>query len=177
MYGHRTQTLRVELSFYYRSRILGRKQVQHVSGGLDAKCGRLRFEPATDPANVTEPLLSQLVNGAFTDAFNPILQTLPDRINPSLCRQANPLVDPPCPAGTHDVAGLSLRFEPSDPVLGRLAQGGIEARTLPGDHYGLLRRPQVEVLAGELLARLGRQEPPEDQLRRYSEEGSALAAL
>jgi thioesterase domain-containing protein/acyl carrier protein len=34
----------------------------------------------------------------------------------------------------------------------RLAEGGIETRTLAGDHYGLLRRPQVEILAGDLLA-------------------------
>jgi amino acid adenylation domain-containing protein len=36
----------------------------------------------------------------------------------------------------------------------RLALGGTETSTLPGDHYSLLRRPQVERLAGELTARL-----------------------
>jgi amino acid adenylation domain-containing protein len=38
----------------------------------------------------------------------------------------------------------------------RLAQGGIETRTLPGDHYGLLRPPEVELLARELTAHLDR---------------------
>jgi thioesterase domain-containing protein/acyl carrier protein len=36
----------------------------------------------------------------------------------------------------------------------RLALGGIEMSTLPGDHYSVLRRPQVERLAQELAARL-----------------------
>ncbi|HSS77466.1 MAG TPA: hypothetical protein VLV54_12060, partial [Thermoanaerobaculia bacterium] len=36
----------------------------------------------------------------------------------------------------------------------RAALGGVEASTLPGDHYSLLRRPQVERLAGELTARI-----------------------
>jgi amino acid adenylation domain-containing protein len=36
----------------------------------------------------------------------------------------------------------------------RTALGGVEASTLPGDHYSLLRRPEVERLAGELTARL-----------------------
>jgi thioesterase domain-containing protein len=35
-----------------------------------------------------------------------------------------------------------------------LALGGLEASTLPGDHYSLLRRPRVELLAQELTARL-----------------------
>jgi amino acid adenylation domain-containing protein len=34
------------------------------------------------------------------------------------------------------------------------ARGGVETIELPGDHYGLLRRPQVERLAAELTARL-----------------------
>jgi thioesterase domain-containing protein/acyl carrier protein len=38
----------------------------------------------------------------------------------------------------------------------RLVRGGIEVSTLPGDHYGLLRRPQVGLLAQELTVRLGR---------------------
>jgi amino acid adenylation domain-containing protein len=44
----------------------------------------------------------------------------------------------------------------SEPGKGwsRLALGGIETRTLPGDHYSLLRLPQVERLAHELTARL-----------------------
>jgi amino acid adenylation domain-containing protein len=36
----------------------------------------------------------------------------------------------------------------------RLALGGIETSTLPGDHYSVLRRPQVERLARELTAHL-----------------------
>jgi len=36
----------------------------------------------------------------------------------------------------------------------RLAQGGVETNPLPGDHYTLLRRPQVEKLAQDLTARL-----------------------
>ena len=36
----------------------------------------------------------------------------------------------------------------------RLAQGGLETSTLPGDHYTLLRQPLVEKLAKELTARL-----------------------
>ncbi|HZF12136.1 MAG TPA: amino acid adenylation domain-containing protein [Thermoanaerobaculia bacterium] len=51
-------------------------------------------------------------------------------------------------------------FAASGPELldgwSRLAEGGIETRTLPGDHYSLLRRPQVEILAGDLLAHLDR---------------------
>ncbi len=38
---------------------------------------------------------------------------------------------------------------------GRLALAGLETSTLMSDHYGLLRRPAVERLAGELAARLG----------------------
>jgi amino acid adenylation domain-containing protein len=36
----------------------------------------------------------------------------------------------------------------------RLAQGGLATSTLPGDHYTLLRRPNVEKLAQDLTARL-----------------------
>jgi len=36
----------------------------------------------------------------------------------------------------------------------RLAPGGVETNPLPGDHYTLLRRPQVEKLAQDLTARL-----------------------
>ena len=36
----------------------------------------------------------------------------------------------------------------------RSALGGIETSTLPGDHYSLLRPPQVALLAQELTARL-----------------------
>ncbi len=42
----------------------------------------------------------------------------------------------------------------------RLAPEGVEASTLPGDHYSLLRAPQVERLAQELRARLA--PPPRD---------------
>jgi amino acid adenylation domain-containing protein len=38
----------------------------------------------------------------------------------------------------------------------RTAEGGVEAVTLPGDHYSLLRRPQVERLGAELTTRLTR---------------------
>src|SRR5882724_8750712 len=58
----------------------------------------------------------------------------------------------------------------------RLAQGGIETRTLPGDHYGLLRRPQVELLARELTVRLASAERT-PQWSRNREEGSPLVAL
>jgi thioesterase domain-containing protein/acyl carrier protein len=38
----------------------------------------------------------------------------------------------------------------------RLALGGVEMSTLPGDHYGLLRRPQVERLADQMKVLLRR---------------------
>ncbi|HSF41540.1 MAG TPA: amino acid adenylation domain-containing protein, partial [Thermoanaerobaculia bacterium] len=37
----------------------------------------------------------------------------------------------------------------------RLALGGIETSTLPGDHYSLLRQPQVKLLADQIKRRLG----------------------
>src|SRR4051812_49699525 len=38
----------------------------------------------------------------------------------------------------------------------RLAPAGLDRTLLPGDHYSLLRRPEVERLAGELTAQLVR---------------------
>jgi amino acid adenylation domain-containing protein len=59
----------------------------------------------------------------------------------------------------------------------RSALGGIETSTLPGDHYSLLRPPQVALLAHELTVRLADTAKRTPQLRRNSEEGSALVAL
>jgi thioesterase domain-containing protein len=58
----------------------------------------------------------------------------------------------------------------------RSALGGTEMSLLPGDHYGLLRQPQVERLAEELTARLAAAAKSAPQLRRNKEEGSALVA-
>src|SRR5262249_4183854 len=49
----------------------------------------------------------------------------------------------------------------------RLAPAGIASSILPGDHYSLLRRPQVERLAEDLTAHLS----------RNNDDGSTFAAL
>jgi len=56
------------------------------------------------------------------------------------------------PKKIRDSAGTSSGTELEG--WSRLAPAGLEITSLPGDHYSLLRRPQVERLANDLTPRL-----------------------
>ncbi len=49
-------------------------------------------------------------------------------------------------------AGEPLSEEPQAPDLGwgGLAEGGVEVDEIPGDHYSILREPNVQALADRL---------------------------
>lgn len=58
---------------------------------------------------------------------------------------------------TGNVLLLRAEGSPGTPDLGwnALVSGGVEVRTVPGDHYSVIKEPYVRVLAANLLAALG----------------------
>jgi thioesterase domain-containing protein len=126
---------------------------QQLARILDVATSRGKLPPGVDLSQIQRLFDVFKINSQAVDSYRP--ERTPSRVALFRAEEKLNATEQQLQTGASWPRLLrQLRIKREDPTLGwgKLAAGGVDVRTVPGNHFSLMRQPHVNVLAEELRA-------------------------